>query len=198
MKQIYYTQEGTAYYLRSASRLIRSLPIAINTGLNPNVTFNEAVNNVNPNSPDTIYVETGKAIIPLLMFYNVINTAVGVTLCSNQMPYWSVQNVGTGTPITNANGLTPLLKNLANVETQYKEIPIPAFPAQPLNDKYGIKYNQCVYSEKDFITLENKTIVAFRTTPDAITVGVPIVQGVMSAGNNYAISQSVIYFELVK
>jgi len=197
MKQIYYTQEGAPYYLVSATKLIPNIVVPVVTGLNPRISFNFPPPLVNPNSLDSIFITNDKKIIPLLMFYNIVNTAVGVPVLNCAMPYFAVINEGTGVAITNVNFLKSLTKNMANIETIFKEIPEPAFPLKPLNDKYGIKYNQCVYSEKDFIQLENETVVPFRTISNEITVGVPTVQGTLLAGS-YAISQSFIYFELIK
>jgi len=197
MEQLYYTHEGTAYRLVSASRLIRNKFLIAGVSLNPNLSFNFPASQIDLTSIDTIYITNDKPIIPLLMFYNVQSLVVGAPITNCIMPYFGVINNGTGLPVTNVSFLKSLIKNMGNIETIFKEIPEPIIPAKPLFDKYGIKYNQCVYSEKDFIHLENKTIVPFRTLATDITVGVVSSQGSLVSGN-YAISQSAIYFELLK
>jgi hypothetical protein len=163
--------------------------------------FGQAINpslviNVNPavdvnNSYDKIYVTTDKSVVPIMMNYTVQEIGGGgpivLPLVNLSTPYYNAVLGGVQSPAY----LPALSKVLPNVET------IIINDSIPLSNRFGVKYNQVVLTDKDFITSNINNVFQFQTSLyECYPVGVSAIT-TLNPGR-FIIMQTVIYFELQK
>lgn len=185
MEQIYYTQEGIPYTLKSTSKLTTAV-IA-----NPVTDFLKMLVAINPPAAGPgvldwqfIEVKTSRPIIPIM--YNVgMVTAAGTVGADISAPYYGFTRDGS----VQTNNLIPLSK----MSPVLSLMDFSDF----VNFHYGCKYGQAVFSEGDFITTQGECRFPFfpmqvfgmnRVFPASADMVVP--------NGTYQVAITTTYFEL--
>jgi hypothetical protein len=186
MKQVYYTQEGHSYILKSINKDI-NVTFAGATGIintvGVNLTAAEKAAIVNQTF---LFVDTGKKIIPLSYTFSAFNLPVPNTVASNTVKcYYDIGSWGGGAKYNKYK--TTLAKTVPYIERIYY--------TDDLFHAYTVQYNQLVFSDEDFIETSQGLGVRFTGTLTQAMTG-QVVESESLAAGQYAITITFTYFEM--
>jgi hypothetical protein len=191
MNNIYYTQEGTPYILKSISKNIPNWSSITGT-IAPNVFVN--INSDNSGVAYIIDLKTSKKIIPISLSFAALDNSNLSIFANVTSPYYACFRNKTTI-------LNPLKSTFEQLRPLGKIIPFIDRPFFTDNQNffYNVKYNDSVFSDVDFITPVGGFFIEFTSNQvDALTsnpssIGfIPFV-----AGPFYNTSITFCYFEQV-
>lgn len=187
MNQVYYTEEGAVYKLRTISdaAFFQVLPASPNLSLS--VGVNLPPNTVSP--VGNLRLNTSRKIIPLMFSAGMTDLIANLQIANIQRVFFRVSD---STGATLPNSVTVLMKNIANMGYETNNL----FDS-PNEHLYGIKYNQCVYKESDFLQFSSSSSIDFtRTLAESLSATNLIVNQIPYPASTYSYGFSFLYFEL--
>jgi hypothetical protein len=184
MEQIFYTQEGKPYILKSVTKNRPSF-----TGVF-NFTYPELRVNFNTSAgllPGSTDIDTPKKIIPISASLGIYDLTLGDVAIDITTPFYSVVN-GFGT----SNGFY-------GQRAQAKILPLidRSFFNDLTHFAYSVKYGQSVYCLEDFIPTSDGLLISFNYSQAiGLTNQNP---GIISSDPTHTYSSSlvIVYFELL-
>ncbi len=161
-QQVYYTQEGTPYYLRRASRVVDlfSAPVGglglILVGL---VNDTNAISNWTSAAPHSnILITTAKPVVPVMFSYMAIDLSPGptnlTTIACLQLPFycfWEGIDINAGASFKALNPLSKMAPLVEMIEASTSTNTL----------VYGCKYNQVTLADEDFIETQGSAAFIF-------------------------------------
>lgn len=199
-EKIYYTQEGSPYLLRGATRTIPVLtPATFDTFMG--VIFNPQNSSTNWNtlSPNGfIEIENAnKPIVPISFNYQVVHSNIllpgtAFTLANLQLPYYMIQYKFDPT------GLQGL--NWNNLKALSKMTPlINIIEADPVTGTlvYGVRYDAVSLANDDFIEIQGSAACLFQQSAANAFTGKPVAFHIADPTPGFTtIVMTCTYFEL--
>jgi len=189
MKQLYYTQEGQSYILKSQSkRFVHDFGEMGESG-DIEVVVNGPITNQS-NERFRLDFKTDKPIIPVQCCYGAVKVVGGTRYVDVMSVYYSFHDVDFD--IVNNQHLPGLTKMVPCVQAIYY--------TSNSHYAYGIKYGQTVLSTTDFIPCTGRAGFKFKNfmadsfTDDADAVTIPIVSP--ATVNEVQVDITFLYFEL--
>jgi hypothetical protein len=179
MKQIYFTEEGSAYVLKSITKNLRAEVFAAG-GYELAVHINTPVTG---SQPSKLEFTTAKRIIPVIATLAIVDSySSGNPLVDiSTSYYWSLRGSSLsfdGQP--SQTKLYPLVDEMFYTSVNFYN--------------YNVRYNQAVFNDGDFIDASTGIILSFvssKANAFAAVSTVPIV-----AAGTYDCSVNFLYFEL--
>lgn len=189
MEQVYYTQEGKPYVLKTANIVLLNQVIPVLPNVKYSVRFQQDA------IPDPLLnplcvampIQASKAVVPLMLFYSVFDNAGLAQIATVATPYYS-----STPPLPIGNQIKTISKILPNVELIFR------LAANPTNFiQHGLKYNQVVLSDDDFTTIN--PFAQFSFSPNYSGAFSPLsVGGInLTASPDAVVSVSVLYFQFL-
>jgi hypothetical protein len=188
LEQLYYTQEGKPYILKSVTKNFASFIPGSDITFNPLLDVNVNLPTIN-NKPWAIGITSPKKIIPLFCTFSACEVVTGLVQANISSPFYQVL-LGNGT-ITGYYGVKAISKGLAMIDR--------LFFSNNQNYAFNIRYGQIVYSVDDFISPSSGLLISFTNnlanaitiTPTPVTESIKLLNAV-----NYSTCVTFLYFEL--
>lgn len=186
MNQIFYTQEGSPYIIKTATFNVDNEALVAPLSVSPTVLLNDSSTN---SSLGNLSITTKKNIIPIslsMAVRDVFAVAPGIIVDITSPYYFGVR------------GVTPILENAPDAQLPLsKMIPLidRIFFTDSANFGFNVRYGQAVFSDGDFIDVKSRMFISFTSeqataltfTQDGFTIPIGTYDGNMTF----------IYFELL-
>lgn len=185
MQQVYYTQEGQPYVLKTVTKNVSPYASG-NIAAYPTlyVNWDQGVDTAFPNA---INITTSKKIIPLYATFSAIKISDSTVFIDIATPFYYVL-LGDGS-MGSYSGVKSLSKMLPYVQRSYF--------TDNSHFSYINNYGSVVYSLDDFLNVSSKLYVAFELSQAWALTGRNSNYIRFTAGTNYSTSVTITYFELI-
>jgi hypothetical protein len=196
-ERIFYTQEGTPYYVRRATQRIgvfdgSANPLYFVAVFQPDQSLNSWAAN-QPFSSISIQNST-KPVIPIMLNYQAIDVSNSPnppypTVANLQLPYYTLQNTFAPGGQNGLANLKPLVKMMPFISVLESD---PGF----LSYAYNCRYDLPTFAQDDFIEVQGSAAFIFTTSAANAFNGLHNKLTLPSA--NVSATMSLLYFELQK
>lgn len=187
MEQIFYTQEGSRYILKTVSRNLTFVEAA-NSNYYPLICINSIDS---ANGPFYLSMTTDKRIIPVTASFSARSTGAGGSIVDIQSPYYALFRGNTG--------LTGFSNSTDNIVPLSKSSPIVERVFYTSNNfyNYNFKYSQSVYCNNDFISTQGGISLIFTPSLSFAYSGVAFgLNTISTTPDSYYATVVFTYFEL--
>lgn len=182
MQQIYYTQEGNAYVLKTVTKYTRSVALVSGNQLGFVVTFNNSP--FTPPDYTSFKIVTNKRIVPVMFFAGMEGAVSNDVSVNISTPYFIMQRSGT----FKTDYLKALSKMIPNINM--------IMYTDNGNYGYGLKYGQSVLSDQDFIEVTQGCDFFIADILGYAMVGRQHNPTILTPSGNYNLGISFAYFEM--
>lgn len=191
MKQIYYTQEGTPYILKTSTYFNPAYLLIAPNRLIPVVMVNFPTGYSTSNF-GSFQVSTGKKIVPVSYSFSAVVDIVlePVSTVDVGSVYWVAQNGNqAGTVFTTDIKSKQVLAKLYPLANR-------VYYSNNLNYNYSLAYNQAVLSDNDFLEANNPLGIAFFEKLSYCMTASGDYSGIVPGGT-YKVAGTFTYFEML-
>jgi len=189
MEQVYYTQEGKPYVLKAANKILFEQVVPALLNHKYTVIFQQFAVAEPPANPliTAFNIQGTKGIVPLMLYFSIFDVDAGAGMVSLATPFnYALPPVPYGSMIKTSAKILP------NVELIKQDSVTPTNFVQ-----YGMKYNQIVLSNDDFIEINNEVRFGFSGDFNSALSPFSDKGMILTATPDAVVSVAVLYFQFL-